>query len=93
MTETTIAPEARGPAGRIWDLMGQRPELFTLALIVVTAIAVAIANPEFVAMNNLFDILRASVVRGIFAMGVLVVLAAGASTCPSPPSRPSSCMC
>lgn len=77
MTETTIAPEARGAAGRIWDLIGQRPELFTLALIVATAIAVAIANPEFFAMNNLFDILRASVVRGIFAMGVLVVLAAG----------------
>lgn len=77
MTETTIAPEARGAAGRIWDLIGQRPELFTLALIAATAIAVAIANPEFFAMNNLFDILRASVVRGIFAMGVLVVLAAG----------------
>lgn len=77
MTETTIAPEGRGPAGRLWDLMGQRPELFTLALIVVTVIAVITANPDFFAVNNLFDILRASVVRGIFAMGVLVVLAAG----------------
>lgn len=77
MTQTTITPKAQGPAARLWDMMGQRPELFTLALIVATVIVVIIANPAFFAVNNVFDILRASVVRGIFAMGVLVVLAAG----------------
>ncbi|MCB5410738.1 ABC transporter permease [Pseudogemmobacter faecipullorum] len=62
---------------RLRALTGRRPELFTLGLILLTVLGVAIANPNFLAMNNVFDILRASVVRGIFAMGVLVVLAAG----------------
>ena len=77
MTDVPASAATPGLPARIWDLMGRRPELFTLALIVVTVIGVAIANPNFFAMNNVFDILRASVVRGIFAMGVLVVLAAG----------------
>lgn len=67
----------RGLAARFWNLLGKRPELFTLTLVLLTIMVVAIANPAFLSMNNLFDILRASVVPGIFAMGVLVVLAAG----------------
>ncbi|WP_337268482.1 ABC transporter permease [Oryzifoliimicrobium ureilyticus] len=62
---------------RLWDLLGAHPELFTLMLVVMTCLVVMIANPEFLQMSNLVDILRASVVRGLFAMGVLVVLAAG----------------
>lgn len=77
MTDATQTPQTRSLPARILDLMGRRPELFTLALIVLTVVIVIIANPNFFAMNNVFDILRASVVRGIFAMGVLVVLAAG----------------
>ncbi len=67
----------KSPVARAWELMKRRPELFTLALTILTIIVVAIANPDFLAVNNLFDILRASVVRGLFALGVLVVLAAG----------------
>ncbi len=77
MTDMTLTNSGPGVFKRIWDLMGRRPELFTLALVILTVIGVAIANPDFLAVNNLFDILRASVVRGIFAMGVLAVLAAG----------------
>jgi simple sugar transport system permease protein len=66
-----------GIAARLWDLMGKRPELFTLTLVLITIAVVALANPAFLSANNLFDILRASVIPGIFAMGVLVVLAAG----------------
>ena len=77
MTDMTLTNSGPGVFRRIWDLMGRRPELFTLALVILTVIGVAIANPDFLAVNNLFDILRASVVRGIFAMGVLAVLAAG----------------
>lgn len=62
---------------RAWDLMGARPELFTLLLVVITCLIVLAANPDFLQMSNLVDILRASVVRGLFAMGVLVVLASG----------------
>ncbi|KTR03142.1 sugar ABC transporter permease [Aureimonas ureilytica] len=79
MTEIASAPPARGDAwhSRVFDRMVRRPELFTLLLVILTSVAVTIANPDFLQVNNLFDVLRASVVRGLFAMGVLVVLAAG----------------
>ncbi|ALN75455.1 ABC transporter permease [Aureimonas sp. AU20] len=79
MTDTLSAPTAArsGLGARLRDQMIRRPELFTLALVVLTCLVVVAANPDFLQMNNLFDILRASVVRGLFAMGVLVVLAAG----------------
>ncbi|OYR13482.1 ABC transporter permease [Brucella thiophenivorans] len=67
----------RGILRRAWDLMGTRPELFTLLLVVITCLVVIAANPDFLQMSNMVDILRASVVRGLFAMGVLVVLASG----------------
>ncbi|GAB1584667.1 ABC transporter permease [Phyllobacterium phragmitis] len=67
----------RGAGQRLWDMMGRRPELFTLLLTVATCFAVIAANPDFLQMSNIVDILRASVVRGLFAMGVLVVLASG----------------
>lgn len=76
MTDIALS-NRQGIAVRLWDLMGKRPELFTLTLVMMTIAVVAIANPAFLSMNNLFDILRASVIPGIFAMGVLVVLAAG----------------
>ena len=69
--------QPRGLGRRLWDILGARPELFTLLLVVVTCLVVIVANPDFLQMSNLVDILRASVVRGLFAMGVLVVLAAG----------------
>jgi simple sugar transport system permease protein len=69
--------QQRGLGRRLWDVLGARPELFTLLLVVATCLVVIIANPDFLQMSNLVDILRASVVRGLFAMGVLVVLAAG----------------
>ncbi|MCV9907783.1 ABC transporter permease [Brucella sp. HL-2] len=74
--EKTSAKD-RGVLLRLWDLMGARPELFTLLLTVITCLVVIAANPDFLQMSNLVDILRASVVRGLFAMGVLVVLASG----------------
>ncbi len=72
-----VNEKPRGLGRRLWDLLGARPELFTLTLVIATSIVVIIANPDFLQMSNLVDILRASVVRGLFAMGVLVVLAAG----------------
>ncbi len=77
MTHPATVPARPGLGARAWALMGQRPELFTLALVLLTCLVVIAANPDFLQMSNLFDILRASVVRGLFAMGVLVVLAAG----------------
>ncbi|WP_421580004.1 ABC transporter permease [Shinella sp. M31] len=72
-----VRDQQRSLGRRLWDILGARPELFTLMLVVATCVVVIIANPDFLQMSNLVDILRASVVRGLFAMGVLVVLAAG----------------
>ena len=74
---TTFKKQRNGIAPRLWDLFGRRPELFTLLLTIVTCLVVIAANPDFLQMSNIVDILRASVVRGLFAMGVLVVLASG----------------
>ncbi|MBA8841065.1 ABC transporter permease [Ochrobactrum sp. RH2CCR150] len=77
VSATTSQTQPRGFATRLWDLMGRRPEIFTLLLTVATCLIVIAANPDFLQMSNIVDILRASVVRGLFAMGVLVVLASG----------------
>lgn len=53
------------------------PAAFTLLLIVLVCVTVGAINPAFYQISNVFDIARASVVRGLFALGVLVVLAAG----------------
>ncbi len=59
------------------DLVRRRPETITAALLVAICILVAIANPAFLQASTLIDIGRASVVMGLFALGVLVILAAG----------------
>jgi simple sugar transport system permease protein len=58
-------------------LMRIRPEAFTAAMIAIVSIVVAVINPDFLQVGTLFDILRSCTVTGIFALGVLVVLAAG----------------
>lgn len=59
------------------DLIARKPELVTLGLLIAICIAVTIANPAFLQPSTLIDIGRASVVTGLFALGVFVVLAAG----------------
>lgn len=59
------------------DLIAKKPELVTLGLLIAICAAVAIANPAFLQPSTLIDIGRASVVTGLFALGVFVVLAAG----------------
>ncbi|WP_016602974.1 ABC transporter permease [Yersinia pestis] len=55
----------------------QRPSTFTFMLIVIVCVTVGAINPAFLQLSNLFDIARASVVVGLFALGVLIVLASG----------------
>ena len=63
------------PAALAW--LRRHPEMFPLALIVVFALGIGAVNPSFWQLANLFDILRSASVTGLFALGVLVVLAAG----------------
>ena len=62
---------------RIGRLSLRYPPLVTLALIILVCIVVGSINPSFWEVSNLFDMTRSSVVRGLFALGVLVVLASG----------------
>lgn len=59
------------------DLLRRRPETITFSLLVAICVAVSIANPDFLQPSSLIDIGRASVVMGLFALGVFVILAAG----------------
>lgn len=59
------------------DLIRRRPELITLVLLVAICTVVAFVNPAFLQASSLVDIGRASVVMGLFALGVFVILAAG----------------
>lgn len=66
-----------GPGGGLSGLIAKRPEFVTLVLLMAICIAVTIANPAFLQPSTLIDIGRASVVTGLFALGVFVILAAG----------------
>ena len=54
-----------------------KPAAFPILLLLLTCLVVGSINPAFWQVANLFDVLRASVVEGLFALGVLVVLASG----------------
>jgi simple sugar transport system permease protein len=60
-----------------WQVFLRRPEFITLALIVILVMVISIINPLFLQPQNLFGLLRSSIRMGIFALGVLLVLAAG----------------
>ncbi|RCK31076.1 sugar ABC transporter permease [Thalassospira profundimaris] len=64
-------------SGGLGELIAKRPEFVTLFLLVAICLGVTIANPAFLQASTLIDIGRASVVTGLFALGVFVVLAAG----------------
>ncbi|MCA1443294.1 ABC transporter permease [Ensifer sp. IC4062] len=59
------------------DLIRRRPESITFALLVAICVIVAVINPAFLQPSTLIDIGRASVVMGLFALGVFIILAAG----------------
>jgi len=75
-----LAGMSSAAAGRTvsgWNWLERRPWAFTLLLIFLVSLVVGWINPAFFQLSNLFDIIRGSVVQGLFALGVLVVLAAG----------------
>ncbi|MDO5653348.1 MAG: ABC transporter permease [Brachymonas sp.] len=54
-----------------------QPEMFTFGLILLVCVVVGGINPDFFQIGTLFDVLRSATVMGLFALGVLVVLASG----------------
>lgn len=77
MTTTEAQALPAPTATRLRRLLAVRPEAFTFAMVVALCIAVAVANPAFLQPSTLIDLARASVVTGLFALGVFVILAAG----------------
>ena len=62
---------------KIKQRLDNRPELFTLFLIVALSVFVGSVNHDFLQVSTLFDLARSSTVVGLFALGVFVILAAG----------------
>lgn len=59
------------------EFIRKRPETITFVLLVATCVFVTVMNPDFLQPSTLIDIGRASVVMGLFALGVFIILAAG----------------
>ena len=76
-TEELNGASGEPRAFRFGELVRRRPETITFILLVAICVLVAIANPAFLQPSTLIDIGRASVVMGLFALGVFVILAAG----------------
>lgn len=62
---------------RMVSRLATSPQGIMLATGIVLAILFSIANPVFLSAPNLIDLLRNAIVTGIFAIGVLIVLASG----------------
>ncbi len=52
-------------------------ELLLGLVVVAAALAIGAQNPAFFTLGNVYDLLKSSVVPGIFALGVLIVLVSG----------------
>ena len=63
--------------GRTLSRLAASPQGIVLATGVALALLFSLLNPAFLSAPNLVDLLRNTIVTGIFAIGVLIVLAAG----------------
>ena len=72
---------ARGAARRVSGLAMRkllaRNETLVSLVLVAVCLAVALAEPSFLSLSTLFDLLRNGTVMALFAVGVLLVLASG----------------
>lgn len=74
---TLTANDLGAPKITLRQRLARHPQLFTLALIIAVCLVVGAINPAFFQLAMVFDIVRASTVLGLFALGVMIVLAAG----------------
>jgi simple sugar transport system permease protein len=74
---TARLPSSPAKSVSWWRTVFRRPEFITLALILAMATLIAAINPAFLQPQSLFDLLRSTARIGVFALGVLLVLAAG----------------
>ncbi|WP_159994564.1 ABC transporter permease [Roseomonas sp. 18066] len=59
------------------NALRRHPELMVAAVLVIAVLAIGTINPVFWQASNLFSLLRASVITGILALAVLLVMLSG----------------
>ncbi|TAM53387.1 MAG: ABC transporter permease [Paraburkholderia sp.] len=78
MRSTDTAEMTERPRSPDWRTkLARRPEWLPAGLIVLSCIVVAAINPRFLQWATLFDLLHSATTTTLFALGTLVVLAAG----------------
>ena len=55
----------------------ERHETYVLAIIILLSILITSINPNFLTLENAFDLLKSNAFTGILAIGVLFVLISG----------------
>lgn len=73
MSAVIIAPGS--PA--LLRILLRRPEIAVAGLALISMLVIGAINPAFWDAGNLFSLLRANVITGIFALGVMVVMLSG----------------
>ncbi len=63
--------------GKFFDKVLSKNELFLAFIILGLIVIIGAINPNFFTLATLYDMLRSSVVMGIFGVGVLMVLVSG----------------
>nr|WP_321442991.1 ABC transporter permease [uncultured Cohaesibacter sp.] len=77
MENTALSSGKQGKLLQVGALFKRRPELISLAILVVICCLVSVLNPAFLQPSSLIDMGRSSVVTGLFALGVFSILAVG----------------
>ena len=62
---------------RVLNSLIRKHESFILYIVVLCIIGISLINPNFLSFNNFFSIFKSSIVIGILALGVLLVLISG----------------
>lgn len=61
----------------MWKKLLSKNEFAVALVIAVLSLVIGLVNPAFFTVGNLFDLVRSSIVMGIFALGVLIVIISG----------------
>lgn len=61
----------------MWRKLLTRNEFYVALVVVGLCLVIGAVNPVFFTVGNLFDLVRNSVVMGIFSLGVLIVIISG----------------
>lgn len=77
MSNSPVPTMDEGKIRGLGKLLQRRPELVSLTILIVICVAVSAVNPAFLQASSLIDMGRASVVTGLFALGVFSILAVG----------------